>query len=47
MQHYITLPNIEKMSYTSAFVGQVSDVQLPYNTDSASLGVVTYWDFTN
>lgn len=46
MQHYITLPNIEKMSYTSAFVGQVSEVQMPYNTDSSSLGVVTYWDFT-
>lgn len=46
IQHYITLPNIEKMSYTSAFVGQVSEIQLPYNTDSAELGVVTYWDFT-
>lgn len=47
IQHYITLPNIEKMSYTSAFVGQVSEVQMPYNTDSSTLGVVTYWDFTN
>ena len=47
IQHYITLPNIEKMSYTSAFVGQVSEVQMPYNTDSAQLGVVTYWDFTD
>ena len=46
MQHYITLPNIEKMSYTSAFVGQVSEVQLPYNASSTELGVVTYWDFT-
>ena len=46
MQHYITLPNIDKMSYTSAFVGQVSEVQLPYNTKSSELGVVTYWDFT-
>jgi hypothetical protein len=46
IQHYITLPNIDRMSYTSAFVGQVSAVQLPYNTDSATLGVVTYWDFT-
>lgn len=45
IQHYITLPNIDKMSYTSAFVGQVSEVQLPYNTDAAELGVVTYWDF--
>lgn len=46
IQHYITLPNIDKMSYTSAFVGQVSEVQLPYNTKSGELGVVTYWDFT-
>lgn len=45
MQHYITLPNIDKMSYTSAFVGQVSEVQLPYNTKSTEFGVVTYWDF--
>ena len=45
MQHFITLPNIEKMSYTSAFVGQVSQVQMPYNTSSEELGVVTYWDF--
>lgn len=46
MQHYITLPNIDKMSYTSAFVGQVSEIQLPYNTSSKDLGVVTYHDFT-
>ena len=46
MQHYITLPNIDKMSYTSAFVGQVSEIQMPYNTSDEELGVVTYWDFT-
>lgn len=46
MQHYITLPNIERMSYTSAFVGQVSEVQLPYNVKDDELGVVAYWDFT-
>lgn len=46
MQHFITLPNIDKMSYTSAFVGQVSEVQLPYNNNDADFGVVTYWDFT-
>lgn len=46
MQHYITLPNIERMGYTSAFVGQVSEIQMPYNTSSSELGVVTYWDFT-
>ena len=47
MQHYITLPNIDKMSYTSAFVGQVSEIQMPYNQNDTELGVVTYWDFTN
>lgn len=46
MQHYITLPNIDKMSYTSAFVGQVSEVQTPYNNSADEFGVVTYWDFT-
>lgn len=47
MQHYITLPNIERMSYTSAFVGQVSEIQMPYNQDNINMGVVTYWDFTD
>lgn len=47
LQHYITLPNIDKMSYTTAFVGQVSEVQLPYNVNNSDLGVVTYWDFTH
>lgn len=46
MQHYITLPNIDKMSYTSAFVGQVSEIQLPYNTKNDEFGVVSYWDFS-
>ena len=46
MQQFITLPNIEKMSYTTAFVGQVSEVQMPYNVNDADLGPVTYWDFT-
>lgn len=45
MQHYITLPNIDRMSYTSAFVGQVSEIQMPYNVNDTELGVVTYWDF--
>lgn len=46
MQHYITLPNIDKMAYTTAFLGQVSDVMLPYctsKTDKAS--PVQYYDF--
>jgi hypothetical protein len=47
MQQYITLPNIDRMAYTTAFVGQVSQVQLPYNTSSAEMGVVSYWDFTD
>lgn len=46
MQHYITLPNIDKMSYTSAFVGQVSEIQMPYNVKNTELGIVSYWDFT-
>jgi hypothetical protein len=46
MQHYITLPNIDKMAYTSAFVGQVSEIQMPYNTKNDEFGVVSYWDFT-
>ena len=46
MQHYITLPNIDKMSYTSAFVGQVSEIQTPYNNKNDEFGVITYWDFT-
>lgn len=46
MQHFITLPNIEKMAYTSAFVGQISEVQMPYNTSDEELAPITYWDFT-
>lgn len=46
MQHFITLPNIERMGYTSAFVGQVSEVQLPYSTSEDELGPISYWDFT-
>ena len=46
LQHYITLPNIDKMSYTSAFVGQVSEVQMPYNNSDAEFGIVNYYDFT-
>lgn len=46
MQHYITLPNIERFGYTSAFVAQISEIELPYNTSDSELGIVTYWDFT-
>ena len=47
IQHYITLPDIQRFAYTTAFVGQVSEIQMPYNTSSEEFGVVTYWDFTN
>lgn len=46
IQHYITLPNIDKMGYTSAFVGQVSTIQMPYNTSDSEFGAVLYADFT-
>ncbi len=53
IQQYITLPNIERMSYTTAFVGQVSEIQMPYNdgnkggfeNEGGEFGPVTYWDF--
>lgn len=53
IQQYITLPNIERMAYTTAFVGQVSEIQMPYNdnnqggfaTNGGEFGPVTYWDF--
>lgn len=46
IQMYITLPNIERMAYTTAFVGQVSGVEMPYDQNSAELGIISYWDFT-
>lgn len=46
MQHYITLPNMDKLAYTSAFVGQISSIQLPYNSTPDELGAVVYWDLT-
>lgn len=46
IQMYITLPNIERMAYTTAFIGQVSGVEMPYDQSSSELGIVTYWDFT-
>ena len=45
IQHYITLPNIDKCAYTSVFVGQVSTIQTPYNTSASEQGVVMYFDF--
>lgn len=46
IQVYYTAPNIERACYTTIFVGQISDVQLPYNSSSSEIGAVTYWDFT-
>lgn len=47
IQHYITLPNMERAAYTSLFVGQVSEIQLPYNVDGSHAGIVRYYDFTD
>lgn len=45
IQHYITLPNIDRMCYTTAFVGQVSAIQLPYNSSNIEkASPVQYWD---
>lgn len=45
LQMFYTGPNTERASYTTFFVGQISEVQLPYNTDNANYGAVTYWEF--
>lgn len=46
IKHYITLPNIERISYTTTFVGQVSEVQMPYNTSNTdAASPVQYYDF--
>lgn len=46
VQHFNTLPDINKKAYTTMFVGQVSEIQMPYNVKN-EFGVVSYWDFTN
>lgn len=47
MKHYVTLPNMERMGYTSAFVGQVSEIQFPYTNGTAdTASPVQYYDFT-
>ena len=46
LQHFITLPNIERMAYTSAFVAQISAMQFPYSTSNTEFGPISYWDFT-
>lgn len=42
---FYTGPNTERASYTTYFVGQISAIKLPYNTNSAEYGAVTYWEF--
>ena len=46
VQVYYTGPNTDKLCYTTYFVGQASEIQLPYNTSANDIGAVTYWDFT-
>lgn len=46
VQVYYTGPNTDKLCYTTYFVGQASEIQMPYNTSATELGPVTYWDFT-
>lgn len=46
VQNYYTGPNVDKMCYSTYFVGQVSDVQMPYNKNATEMGAVSYWDLT-
>lgn len=45
LQMFYTGPNTERHGYTTFFVGQISAVQLPYNTTNTEYGAVTYWEF--
>lgn len=46
VQLYTTLPNVDRGAYTSIWVGQASDIQLPYNSgDVDDFGLVQYYDF--
>jgi hypothetical protein len=42
---FFTGPNVEKMAYTTLWVAQVAQIQLPYNDSSEEFGAVSYWDF--
>lgn len=44
---FYTGPNVEKMAYTTLWVAQVSQIQLPYNESSDEFGAVSYWDFAS
>lgn len=42
-----TAPDMQSMSYVTLFVGQVSQLQLPYNEDSTEPGAVSYYDLAS
>ena len=44
---FFTGPNVEKMAYTTLYVAQVAQIQLPYNDSSEEFGAVTYFDFAS
>jgi len=44
-KHFFTGPDAANFRYTSLFVGQVSEIQLPYNPSDNEFGIVSYWDF--
>ena len=43
---YYTGPNVEKFAYSTLWLAQVAQIQLPYNESSEQFGAVQYWDFT-
>lgn len=42
---YYTGPNIDKFAYTTLWVGQVSQIQLPYSPNQETFGPIVYFDF--
>lgn len=44
-QAYMTLPDIARACYTTIFIGQASEVQLPYCTSNTELAPIMYCDF--
>lgn len=46
IQVYYTGPNTDRACYTTYFLGQISEIQLPYNPDANTFGPVSYYDFT-
>lgn len=41
-----TGPDMTTFSYRTLFIGQVAQLQLPYNESNLIQGAVTYWDFS-